>query len=55
RLQANKHSRPPRPPITLHMLSALKNNLDLTSPFDTCIWAIASCAFWGMMCFGEVS
>ncbi|KAG1857240.1 hypothetical protein C8R48DRAFT_607546, partial [Suillus tomentosus] len=24
-------------------------------PFDACIWAISSCAFFGMMRFGEVS
>ncbi|KAF8576009.1 hypothetical protein K439DRAFT_1337606 [Ramaria rubella] len=55
RLQAGNRFRPPHPPITLRMLSALKNNLNLSSPFDACTWAMASCAFWGMMCFGEVS
>ncbi|KAF8584238.1 hypothetical protein K439DRAFT_1616850 [Ramaria rubella] len=53
RIQAQKCSRPPHPPITLHMLSVLKGNLNLSSPFDTCVWAMASCAFWGMMHFGE--
>ncbi|KAF8573543.1 hypothetical protein K439DRAFT_1556198, partial [Ramaria rubella] len=52
RIQAQKCS---RPPITLRMLSVLKGNLNLSSPFDACVWAMASCAFWGMMCFGEVS
>ncbi|KAF8572979.1 hypothetical protein K439DRAFT_1376880 [Ramaria rubella] len=55
RIQAQKCSRPPRPPITLCMLSVLKGNLNLSSPFDACVWAMASCAFWGMMHFGEVS
>ncbi|KAF8583405.1 hypothetical protein K439DRAFT_1348761 [Ramaria rubella] len=55
RIQADKRSVPPRPPITLHMLSTLKSKLDLSSPFDACVWAMSSCAFWGMMRFGEVS
>jgi len=33
----------------------LKVTLNLSEPFDTCIWAMASCAFFGMMHFGEVS
>jgi hypothetical protein len=37
------------------MLTTLKVNLDLGKPFDACVWAIAACAFWGMMRFGEVS
>ncbi|KAG1798043.1 hypothetical protein EV424DRAFT_1333064 [Suillus variegatus] len=44
-----------RPPITLTMLTALKATLALSDPFDACIWAMASCAFFGMMRFGEVS
>ncbi|KAG2153837.1 hypothetical protein DEU56DRAFT_726100 [Suillus clintonianus] len=47
--------RPLRPPVTLNMLHALKATLSLTEPFDACIWAMASCAFFGMMRFGEVS
>ena len=47
--------KPIRPPITLPMLSALKATLSLSDPFDACIWAMASCAFFGMMRFGEVS
>jgi hypothetical protein len=55
RLQNGSRSKPPRPPITLPMLTSLMANLDLKSPFDACIWAMATCAFWGMMRFGEVS
>ncbi|KAG1774377.1 hypothetical protein EV702DRAFT_974907, partial [Suillus placidus] len=44
--------KPLRPPITLAMLTALKATLNLSDPFD---WAMASCAFFGMMHFGEVS
>ncbi|KAG1765080.1 hypothetical protein EDD22DRAFT_775428 [Suillus occidentalis] len=47
--------KPLRPPITLPMLSALKATLTLSDPFDACIWAMASCSFFGMMRFGEVS
>jgi len=38
------------------MLRALGTFLQhKTSPFDACLWAMACCAFWGMMRFGEVS
>ncbi|KAG2125015.1 hypothetical protein DEU56DRAFT_744125 [Suillus clintonianus] len=47
--------KPLRPPITLPMLTALKATLTLSDPFDACVWAMASCAFFGMMRFGEVS
>ncbi|KIP03135.1 hypothetical protein PHLGIDRAFT_78049 [Phlebiopsis gigantea 11061_1 CR5-6] len=47
--------KPPRPPVTIHMLATLRSELDLTDPFDACVWAMASCAFWGLMRFGEVS
>jgi hypothetical protein len=43
------------PPITLDMLHAIKATLELSDPFNACIWAMASCAFFGMMRFGEVS
>ena len=37
------------------MLQALRLSLDLQNSFDACVWAMAACAFWGMMRFGEVS
>jgi hypothetical protein len=37
------------------MLRALKASLNLENPFEACVWAMASCAYWGMMRFGEVS
>ncbi|ESK83400.1 reverse transcriptase ribonuclease h [Moniliophthora roreri MCA 2997] len=37
------------------MLRVLKATLDLSDPFDACIWALACCAFWGMMRFSEVT
>lgn len=54
-IQRHKRTRPPRPPITLRMLTALKLTLVLSDSFDACVWAAASCAFWGLMRFGEVS
>lgn len=54
RLQGSRR-RPPRPPITLDMLAVLKAELNLMDPFDACVWAIAACAFWGLMRFGEVT
>ncbi|PSS03517.1 hypothetical protein PHLCEN_2v3985 [Hermanssonia centrifuga] len=55
RIQQGRRTRPPRPPITLAMLAALKRTLNLANPFDACVWAMACCSFWGMMRFGEVS
>lgn len=54
-MQGATRKRPMRPPITIEMLKALKAVLILSDPFDACIWAMAVCAFWGMMRFGEVS
>ncbi|GJE88948.1 DNA breaking-rejoining enzyme [Phanerochaete sordida] len=54
RLQGSRR-RPPRPPITLQMLAALRADLDLSDPFNACVWAIAACAFWGLMRFGELT
>lgn len=48
-------SRALRPPVTLNMLRGLKATLNLSEPFDACAWAMAACAFFGMMRFGEVS
>ncbi|KAI6106025.1 hypothetical protein EV401DRAFT_1873686 [Pisolithus croceorrhizus] len=54
-LNTHRWCPPPRPPVTIAMLTALKRTLTLDDPFDTCIWAMATCAFFGMMRFGEVS
>ncbi|KAJ7801342.1 hypothetical protein B0H14DRAFT_2386492 [Mycena olivaceomarginata] len=54
-LQKGRRTRPLRPPITLLMLRALRAVLNLDDPFDACVWAMACCAFWGMMRFGECS
>ncbi|KAF8219009.1 DNA breaking-rejoining enzyme, partial [Tricholoma matsutake] len=42
-------------PVTLNMLRGLKATLNLSELFDACTWAMAACAFFGMMRFGEVS
>ena len=55
RFQAGSHRKPPRPPVTTAMLRLLKDTLDLNAPFDACVWAIASCAFWAMMRLGEAT
>ncbi|KAG1857014.1 hypothetical protein DFJ58DRAFT_727031 [Suillus subalutaceus] len=47
--------KPLYPPITFDMLHAIKVTLELSDPFDACIWAMASCAFFWMMRFSEVS
>ncbi|KIJ38601.1 hypothetical protein M422DRAFT_258712 [Sphaerobolus stellatus SS14] len=54
-IQVGRRLMPPRPPITLQMLKALRLTLEIGRPFDACIWAMALSAFWGMMRFGEVS
>ncbi|KAG1867295.1 hypothetical protein DFJ58DRAFT_769310 [Suillus subalutaceus] len=53
-LQADRR-KPPRPPMSIAMLTVLKATLILSDPFDACVWAMASCAFFGMMRFSEVS
>jgi len=54
-IQASRRTRPPRPPITLPMMRALRLHLDHANPFDACVWAMCACAFFGLMRFGEVS
>lgn len=48
-------TKPLRPPITLPMLQTLQDNLDLSSSFDTCVWAAATCCFYGLMRAGETT
>ena len=37
------------------MLAVLKATLRLDYSFDACVWAMAMCAFWGMMRLGEAT
>ena len=55
KLQAGNHKKSPCPPVTTTLLHLVKKSLDLDSPFDACVWAIATCAFWGMMRLGEAT
>ena len=48
----SKH--PPRPPITIKMLTQLIECLDLTSPLDVTVAACAVTAFWGQCRLGEL-
>ena len=41
--------------MTVNMLCTLQASLNINEPFNICVWVMALCAFWGMMCFGEVS
>jgi hypothetical protein len=46
---------PLHPPLTMIIPHALKLTLKISSnSFDACMWAAASCAFWGMMRFSEI-
>ena len=55
KMQGASWCRPLRPPITIVMMRALKASLDMADSFEACIWAMATCAFFGLMRFGEVS
>ena len=46
--------RPPRPPISLSMLSQLISSLNLDDPLDVAIAACASVSFWGQCRLGEL-
>jgi hypothetical protein len=54
-LEALQRKHPPCPPATLAMLAALRISLNLADPFEAAVWAICSCAFWGLMRFGEAT
>lgn len=43
-----------RPPVTIEHLHALRRGLDLSSPFDAAVWAVASVAFWSCCRLGEL-
>lgn len=46
--------RPARNPISMEHLSALRNNVDITSHFGAAVWAAALAAFWGCRRLGEL-
>ncbi|KAF8230786.1 hypothetical protein L208DRAFT_1280111 [Tricholoma matsutake] len=41
--------------LNIDMLQSLQATLKLDDPFEACVWPMASCVFWGMMRFSEVS
>ncbi|KAF9489955.1 hypothetical protein BDN71DRAFT_1525514 [Pleurotus eryngii] len=41
--------------VTLNHLCALHHNLNLSSPFNAAVWAVASCAFWACCCLGKLT
>ena len=49
------HKKPVHPPVRLPMLQVIKAALNISEPFDACIWAICLCAYWGMMWLREVT
>lgn len=42
-----------QPPATLEMLHIIKGALDLSKPWDACVWAVVTTAFWGQIRLGE--
>ncbi|TDL22880.1 hypothetical protein BD410DRAFT_699010, partial [Rickenella mellea] len=47
-------SRPPRIPVTRAMLVSLHDRLSLSNPFDACVLACATVAFWSQSRLGEL-
>jgi hypothetical protein len=54
-MEALTRKKPPHPPVSLSMLAALHLGLNLDDPFEAAVWALCTCAFWGLMRFGEVT
>lgn len=54
RLAPDSSRREPRQAITVEMLQSLRSNLDLASPSDAAILAVALVAFWGQCRLGEL-
>lgn len=44
----------PRPPVTMELMVALANSLDISQSFDACVFACACSAFWGLARLGEL-
>lgn len=53
--EGTKFSRKPRPPVTVEHLHALRNALDLSSPFHAAVWATATTTFFGCRRLGETT
>ncbi|KAF8883100.1 hypothetical protein BD779DRAFT_1674640 [Infundibulicybe gibba] len=46
--------RAPRPPVTLAMIRALHDSLNLSNGLDVCVLAVATTAFWSQARLGEL-
>jgi hypothetical protein len=44
-----------RPPVLVDHLLALHRDLDFNNTFDSSVFAIATCAFWGVCHLGEIT
>jgi hypothetical protein len=44
-----------RTPVIPQHLIALRENLDFTNTFDSAVFAVATCAFWGVCRLGEIT
>ncbi|KAF7315438.1 hypothetical protein MIND_00058700 [Mycena indigotica] len=51
----NKFSRPPRGPVSITHMRAIRDSLDLASPRGAAFWALACAAFWGCRRLGELT
>ncbi|KAJ7699259.1 hypothetical protein B0H17DRAFT_1129329 [Mycena rosella] len=45
---------PPRPPVTDNLLQLLHDHLDLSDPFDSCVFSAATTGLWGQCRMGEL-
>jgi hypothetical protein len=54
-LHAPDRSQPPRAPVTLDHLQALREGLSLSNTRDSAIYAVATAAFWGVGRLGELT
>ncbi|KZV63019.1 DNA breaking-rejoining enzyme, partial [Peniophora sp. CONT] len=46
--------RPPRPPVTVEHLTALRERLNFDDPLEACVYAVACVAFWSVCRLGEL-
>lgn len=53
-LRPQESIKPKRPPVSSEMLDVIRNNLDMGSPEDACIWAIVTTSFWSQIRMGEI-
>ena len=54
-LHVPDHSQPPRPPVTLEHLQALREGLSFLNTKDSAVYAVATAAFWGVGRLSELT